>query len=630
MMHGSERKRKIIDGALISMFFYHFYIALTGLPEPLSVRSIHVSFVLFLGFVRYRFSSKDKSTEVPWYDWALACAGVVSAVYMHLRYEEITLRMPYFDPLTPGEWGIGIMTLVLVLELTRRSIGWTLPILVLLTIVHSVFGPHFPGMLNHPGIPLQNVIDHLFLTSNGLYGALTSLSLAEIFMFITFGAFIQVVGGEAFFTQVAEGATKNLIGGPAKSAVIGSSLFGCVSGSGAANVYATGAITIPMMKRAGFKAEFAAAVEACASTLGQIIPPVMGASAFLIAEFSRRPYLDVAYAAVLPSIFYIYAIYLAVHMEAKKMGIGVYQGAEEIPPIRKTLTDYGHLLLPVAALVFFLAERRTAYYAATMSTIAIVLVAFLRANTRLTVAKFLEGLRNSIWRLVSIATTLFCAGTAVAVLQTTGVPFKFSNFIIQLAQGNLLVTLVLVAVTVIVLGMGLPVSGAFLIAALFGAPAMIELGVDPFVSYMFIFMFAMTSMITPPVCISTFAAASIAGTDFMRTGLRGVALGFSAYIIPFMVVYNPTLLSIFDQGIFFAAQSFFSTLLGISSFVIGVSGMFLMRLNAVQRIILIVMGCGLIWPGTVSDLMGLAGFAFVYVWQKYFQKQDGPATAGSA
>jgi TRAP-type uncharacterized transport system fused permease subunit len=290
--------------------------------------------------------------------------------------------------------------------------------------------------------------------------------------------------------------------------------------------------------------------------------------------------------------------------------------------------DYGHLLLPIGALVYFLADHRTAYYAATMSTISVLAISFLRAGTRLTVAKFLEGLRNSVWRMVSIATTLFCAGVAVAVLQTTGVPFKFSSFIVQLAQGNLLVTLMLVAVTTIILGMGLPVSGAFLIAALFGAPAMITLGVDPFVSYMFIFMFAMTSLITPPVCISTFAAASIAGTDFMRTGLRGVVLGFPSYIIPFMVVYNPTLLSIFDQGILFAVQSCFSTLMGIAAFVIGISGMFLSRLNPVQRGILIVAGCGLIWPGTLTDLVGLASFAIVFIWQKFFQKQANPTVAG--
>jgi TRAP transporter 4TM/12TM fusion protein len=608
---------KLIDGTLIAMFCYHFYVAFTGLPEPLDIRSTHVSFILFLGFLHYRLSSNDKSTDIPWYDCLLALAGLTSAVFIHVNYEAISFRMPYFDPLTTGEWIVGCLTIVLVLELTRRSIGFTLPLLVILAIVHSVFGPYFPSILNHPGIPFQNVIDHLFLTSNGLYGSLTSLSLAEIFMFIAFGAMIQVAGGEQLFTQVAEGLTKNLIGGPAKSAVIGSSLFGCVSGSGAANVYATGVVTIPMMVRAGFRPIFAASVEACSSTLGQLIPPVMGASAFLIAEFSHKPYLDVAYSAIVPSIIYIYAIYFAVHQEAKKQGIGVIKGAENIPSIKQTLLDYGHLLLPVVVLVYFLGTHRTAYYAATMATISIVVVSFFRVSTRLSVAKLYHGVRDTIWRLVSIASTLFCAGLTVGVLQTTGVPFRISSFIIQLAQGNLLATCVLVAITAIILGMGLPVSGAFLIASLFGAPAMIELGVDPFVAYMFIFMFSMTSMITPPVCIATFAAASIAGTPFMRTGIQSVKLGLSAYIIPFMVVYNPTLLDIFDKGLVFGIQSFVSTILGVTAFVAGVANILVYKLNSVQRLLLIVGGLALIWPGTISDILGLGSLTIVYLWQRY-------------
>lgn len=613
----------IMNGVVCVMFIYHFIIAFIGLPEPLSVRSIHVSFVLFLGLLRYRASSKNKSSRVPWYDWILAACGIASAIYIHLEYDALlNLRMTYFDPLSTSEWIIGIMTLVLLLELTRRAIGPTLPLLVLATIIHSVLGPYFPGMLRHPGIPLRHIIDHLFLTTNGLYGALTSVSLAELFMFITFGALFQISGGERFLTLFAENATKNMIGGPAKSAVIGSALFGCISGSGAANVYATGTVTIPMMIKAGFKAEFAAAVEACASTLGQIIPPVMGASAFLIAELASRSYMEVAGAAILPSIFYVYALFIAVHLEARKMGIGVMKDAGNNPSMKRVMLDYCHLLIPVFILIYFLASRRTAYYASTMATLSILIIPFFRATTRYTFANFFTGIRSAVWRLISVSCTMLCAGVAVAVLQTTGVPFRLSGFIIQLAQGNLFLTLVMVAITVIILGMGLPISGAFLITALFGAPALIELGVQPFVAYMFIFMFALTSNITPPVCLSTFAAASIAGTPFMRTGIRGVVLGIASYIIPFMVIYNPTLLSIFDEGLLFAAQSFFSTILGITAFVIGVSGLYMCRLGLLSRLILLSVGLGLIWPGTISDLIGLFGFGLVTLWQLRLKKAE--------
>jgi TRAP-type uncharacterized transport system fused permease subunit len=279
--------------------------------------------------------------------------------------------------------------------------------------------------------------------------------------------------------------------------------------------------------------------------------------------------------------------------------------------------DFAHLLIPVAVLIYCLAIRRTAYYAATMATVSVLAVFWLRSTTRIGPSELIAGIRNVIWRMISIASSLFCAGMAVAVLQTTGVPYKFSGLIIQVAQGDLFITLVMVAITVIILGMGLPVSGAFLIAALFGAPAMSSLGVDTFVAYMFIFMFSLTSLITPPVCLSTFAAASIAGTDFMKTGFRSMILGSSAYIIPFMVIYNPTLLNIFEQGLLFAAQSFFSTMLGITSFVIGISGMFLNRLGVIQRMILILCGLGLIWPGTITDIIGLVGLILVYLWQRY-------------
>ena len=612
---------------VIAMFVYHFYIALTGVPEPLIVRPIHVAFVLFLGFLKIRASSKNKSDKIPWYDWILAISGVIAPLYILTDYRRITWRMPYFDPVMPLDTLFGALTIILVLELARRTVGKTLVVLVVVVIMYTIFGRYFPGVLYHSGVSAENLLEHLYLTSNGVFGSLTSLSQAELFMFITFGAFLQIAGGEKLFNDIAVAATKNSIGGPAKAAVIGSALFGTISGSGVANVYATGSVTIPLMKRAGYKPEFAGAVEAVASSLGQLIPPVMGASAFLIAEFSQRPYLNVAAAAVVPSLLYVYAIYMSVHFEARRLNLGKYSGGDlEVNPILETLKNYGHILVSVVILIGFLIMRRTAYYSATMAVISVVIISWVRAATRIGPKKFMEAVELSISRIVTIGATVIAAGLVVSTLQTTGTIFKITALIVQLAGGSLAVAVVLVALIVIILGMGLPPAGAFLIASVFGASALMNFGVAPFTTYIFIFMFGITAMITPPVCTASYAAASIANTSFMKTGIKGFLIGIPAYIIPFFIIYNPVLLDLFSEGAFFGVQILLSSVLGITCLVSGVSGYLLKKHNAAVRIILIINSLLLIWPETISDIIGLVVFAAIIGWQ-YFSIRAAPKAA---
>lgn len=599
---------------VLAMFAYHLWIALTGVPEPLFVRPIHVAFVLFLGFLKFRASKKTKNDFIPWYDWVGAFLGVMSTLYLLTDYDRINMRMPYYDPLMPLDWICGIIAILLVLEIARRTVGKTLVIFVAFILVHTLFGKYFPGVFSNPGISPARLLDHLYLTSNGLFGSLASLSMAQIFMFIMFGSFLQYAGGETLFFNIASAATKNTIGGPAKSSVIGSALFGSISGSGTANVFATGSVTIPLMIKNGYKPHFAAAVESVASSLGQLIPPVMGASAFLIAEFSQRPYLDVAAAAIVPSLLYIYAVYLAVHFEAKRMNLG-YAKTEDIDGVITTLYKYGHILISVAVLVGFLVMRKSAYYSATMALLTITAVSWLRASTRLGPKRLLMAIESGIHRLVTIAAVLFAAGIAVSAMQTTGTVYEITNVIVQFAQGKLIIAVLLVAITVIILGMGLPPTGAFLVASVFGAAALQEFGIDSFVTYMFIFMFGLTSMITPPVCTSSFAAASIAGTSFMKTGIKGFVIGIPSYIIPIMIIYNPTLLMIFNEGIWFGIQTFLTAVLGITCLVSGIAGMLLRRTNIIQRLILIVISLVLVWPGTFTDLIGITGFTVVLLWQ---------------
>lgn len=612
---------------LLGMFLYHFWIAITGMPEPLIARPIHVAFVLFLGFLMFRASNKMKKDKIPWYDWILAVLGAISPLYILSDYQRIAWRIPFIDTVYPLDMLFGTLTILLILELTRRTIGNALSIFAVAVLFYTLFGSHFPGALRQPSISPSNLIENLYLTSSGLFGSLTSLSMAEIFMFIMFGAFLQVAGGEKMFSDIALTATKNSVGGPAKAVVVGSSLFGTISGSGVANVYATGPVTIPLMKKAGYKPTSAAAIEAVSSTLGQMIPPVMGATAFLIAEFAQIPYLSVAAAAIVPSFLCMFAIYMSVHFEAKRHNLGKYADEDLVMrPIRDTLKDYGHILLSVGVLIGFLMMRRTPFYSATMAVMSVLVISWLRSTTRIGPKRFLKGVELGITRLVTIASSLIAAGVIVSCLQSTGTVFRITGMILDLAGGQMAIAVILVALVVIILGLGLPPTGAFLIASVFGGAAIISFGVEPLVAYMFIFMFGLTSMITPPVCTCTFAAASIAESPMMKSAVRGFVVGIPAYIIPFFVIYNPVLLRLFSEGVFYGIQVLVTAMLGIVCLVAGINGMLLKRVNVPQRIVLIIISIVLIWPEPISDIVGLVIFLSIVGWQ-YFSMRSAPKAA---
>jgi TRAP transporter 4TM/12TM fusion protein len=614
-------KAILIRATSVLMAGYFIWVAVAGMPEPLVVRPIFVGFVILLGFLGAGVGG-DGGTTHPAREilnWLLGALGVAQAIYIQVEYERIVTRLIYFDDITLGDWFFGVTTILVVLELTRRMVGNTLVILVASFVFYTIFGYLFPGFLRHPGIEVQVLLEQFFLSTNGLFGSLTSLALAEVLMFIFLGAFLQAAGGTEFFTRLAEAATKKARGGPAKASVIGSALFGAISGSGVANVYATGSVTIPMMKRAGFRAEFAGAVEAVSSALGQIIPPIMGATAFIIAQYARTSYLDVATAALVPSLLYIFAVYTAVHMETNRLGIGIFRSEIQPPSIIVTFRDYGHLLLPILILIVLLMQRYTAHFSATVAALSVIGLSVLRPATRMSWRGLLGAVETAISRVVSMTVTLVAAGLAVSALSSTGTVFKVSAMIIALAQGNFLIVCVLVALTTIVLGMGLPPVGAFLIASVFGAPALMEFGVDAFTAYMFIFMFGVVALITPPVCLTSFAAASIAETDFMRTGIKGFIIALPAYFIPFIIIHDPIYLHITAQGVVHGLWALFTALIGIVSLVGCTVGYLINRTAWPLRILLLAAALSLLWPGLPSDIGGITGLLTVVLIQ-LFQK----------
>jgi len=620
--------RWVVATTMVTMVAYHFYVALVGVPEPMLVRPVHVGFVLFLGFltVRARKSSVSDKVSAPWYDLVLAVAGAAGAIYLLLQHERVVMRLPFFDPVLPMDWAFGLLTIILVLELCRRVAGVALPILTMVLLAYTLVGHHLPGVLGHPPIELTAIFDEIYLTNDALFGGMANLSLTIVFMFVTFGALLQTGGGGQFLTGVVAAITRNTKGGPAKGAVVGSALFGAISGSGVANVYATGSVTIPMMIRAGFRREFAAAMEAVASQLGQLIPPVMGAAAFLVAEFSRVSYSHVMMAAIVPSLLYIFAIYVAACAETGRARIGIYRDPDSPDmSLGQVLYRYGHALIPIGILIYFLAERFTPYFAATVAAMSVPVVSWLRSETRMTPRNILAAVTEAGQRVVSIAAILLTAGIIIGTLQMTGVPFAITGMIVKLAGDSLPLALFLIALITIVLGMGMPVTGAFLIASLFGAAALTHFGVPPFVAYMYIFMFGLTANITPPVCIATFAAAGIAETSFLRAGVLGFLIGLPAYIIPVMIVFDPTLLMLFENGVLFGILAFVTAMVGIFAFVSGTMGWLVGHLNILQRLLLMGAALASMWPGVTSDAVAAAVISLIAGWQLYRRGAAGKA-----
>ncbi|CAM9765994.1 unnamed protein product [Ectocarpus sp. 12 AP-2014] len=620
---------RIITTIMVSVALYHFYIALSGVPEPMLVRPLHVSALIFLGFLVLPFRSKPPTDEEEalsrphWTGWILAILGLVSAFYLINDYERIVYRMVYLDPLQPLDWVVGLLTLALVMELARRVVGLILPALILCFALFTLFGNYLSGILRHQGTNAEKLLDHVFLTTTGLYGSLASLSLSIVFMFIAFGAFLQAAGGDRLLSQLIIALTRGRKGGPAKAAVVTSVLFGALTGSGAANVYATGAVTIPLMKRAGYRREFAAATEACASQLGQLLPPVMGAAAFILAEFSRVSYAYVAMAALIPSFFYVMALYLAVHLESNKAGIGIYEPEGEKVNIRSVLRTYGHLSIPLIILIILLMLRYTPYFAATVATLSVIPVSWLRKETRMGFSALMTAITSTMYRVVSIGVVLVCAGIGVAILEMTGVPYQITGFLINMSGGHLLPALLIIGGMTILLGFGMPVTGAFLIASLFGASALMQFGLEPFVAYMIIFLFALTANITPPVCVATFAAASIANCNFMRAGFIGLRLGMPAYIIPIIIAYNPTLLNITEHGLWVGLQVLLSTTIAVVGLVILMSNWMFHRLNHGQRALLLASLLAITMPSLLTDTLAAMAVCIVMIWQWLDSKRYG-------
>ncbi|MEW6376592.1 MAG: TRAP transporter permease [Thermodesulfobacteriota bacterium] len=605
--------KKMMAVIAIFMSAYHLYTAAFGAPEAMMHRSIHLIFTLTLILLLSITSRAGKKRVHIYLDFILFFLVFLSLGHVFLNYDYIVTRYPYVHPLTRWDFVMGITLTLLLLEGSRRMIGWALPITAMAFLLYTIFGEHLPGLMRHTGFSLETIIDQLYLTTEGIFGIPLGVSATYVILFVIFGAFLEQSGTGQFFMDFATSLVGGAKGGPGKISCVSSSLFGTISGSAVANVMVDGWLTIPLMKRTGFKHEFAAAVEATASTGGQIMPPVMGAAAFVIAEFTGISYIDICKHALIPALLYYLALFMAIHFEATKTGLlGVPK--EERPRLQYVIVTKGHLFIPLVVIVYFMLAGYTPMYACLYATLSVFLISMLRAETRMGLKKILSALEYGAMNMLPVAAACACAGIVVEMINLTGLGLKFTSFILFIAGDSLAPALIFTMIAGIILGMGLPTTAAYIVQAALLIPALIKLGVPVIAGHLFVFYFAIISAITPPVAMAVYAAAGISGSNIWKTGLAAMKIGATGFVVPFMFVYGPSLLLI---GSFVSiVATVVSASIGVIALSAGLMGWFLKEANIPERVMLVAAAILLIKPGLYTDAIGLGLLILVVLLQK--------------
>lgn len=584
----------------VSFSLFHLYTAFFGLLGGLLQRSIHLAFAMTLTFLLFP-GIKGGMKKVSPLGISMAVAGIVCAAYLVVEYEALSFRMgrpTFFDI------ALGIIEIILLLEMTRRVIGLTLPFVAILFLLYAYFGPYLPESISHRGYEFTRIVSQMYLTTEGIFGIPLGVSATFVILFIIFGAFLQASGGGQFFLDLALALFGRVRGGPAKIAVVASAFFGTISGSAVANVMGTGTFTIPLMKKTGYKPAFAGAVEAVASSGGQLMPPIMGAAAFIMAEILNIAYLHVCLAAAIPALLYYMALLMGVDLEAAKTGLkGLPK--EELPRVSTVLKEGWPLLVPPILLVYLLAIALvTPIKAASWSILATIIVSTIRKKDRMNLRKLIKALEDGARGAIEVAAACACAGIVVGVFTLTGLGMVLSGLLIDLAGGNLLFLLFLTMIASLILGMGMPTTACYIVLAILVAPALIKMGVLPIAAHLFVFYFGIISAITPPVALAAYAGAGIAGASPMQTGFIACKLGLAAFLIPYMFVYGPSMLG--KGSWVMILWTAISGLLGSACIAAAVQGWILTRLTLPLRIFLAAGGICLIKPGLLTDLMGFA------------------------
>jgi TRAP transporter 4TM/12TM fusion protein len=586
---------------------FAIYTAAFGVQPDFIQTSVHLSLALILVFTLS--ANKTSSSLKIVYDWSLAVLAFITIGYHFIFYNEVAARE---GVLTNTEFWLGIGAIALLLEGTRRIMGWPLVILALIFILYTFFGPYLPELFEHRGYDLERVISQIYLGADGIFGTPLFVSSTFVVLIVIFGALLEISGASGVLMDIATALTGRARGGPAKAAVVGSSLMGMISGTAVANVLTTGTISIPLMKRTGYRPAVAGAIEAVASTGGQLMPPIMGAAAFIMADITETPYTTIALAAIIPSVLYYIAVFFAVHLEAVKMNICPVEDGD-LPKIVQTFRHGGHLLLSIVIFILMLAFGYSIMFSSLYAIFGVVLLSFLRKWTRLTPKRLLTALINGAEAVLTVALATGTAGIIIAIISLTGLGLVFSTLIITASDGNLFIALALTMLSSLVLGMGLPTAAAYILVATLTAPALVELGVNLLAAHFFVFYSAMLSAITPPVALAAYAASGIANANPIRIAIIAVKFGLAAFIVPYFFVLNPALLG---QGTLTQVGSaFVLAVLAAVAMAAAVQGWFLVKLNLIERIAIAAVVFLLFIPDTTSNISGLTVLVLVVIWQ---------------
>lgn len=517
------------------------YAAAWSRSDALSLTITFLSLMLVLSFLLVGPSARSNAERVLPLDGLLSLLAAATGVYFVMQSGSIAERITLLDPLTPWDVGFGSLMILLSLEAMRRTVGLGLTAIVILFIAYNLLGDRLEGPLQHGEISLTHFLDIMVFTTDGLFGVPLRVAATYAFLFVLFGTLLSKTGGADFFFNLAASLTGRARGGPAKIAVISSALYGTISGSPTSDVVTTGSVTIPMMKRLGYKSSFAGGVEVAASTGGSLLPPVMGAAAFIMAEYTGIPYVDIAFAALIPALLYYLPIYLVVHLRAERVGLkGMAEG--DVPRVGATLRQGGLFLLPLAVITWALVEGYTPTYAALYGSAAVLVVSSLRRATRLDFRKAYEILAETSLRMVSVAGACAAAGLVIGGITMTGLASKFSNLVFLLSGANEFVSLVLAGMLTLILGLGMPTPSAYILAAVLVAPIMKNLSVGLMAGHLFLLYFAVMSALTPPVAVAAYAASAIADENPLKIAGNAVRIALAAFFLPFAFVFHPELL----------------------------------------------------------------------------------------
>jgi TRAP transporter 4TM/12TM fusion protein len=595
-----------------ALTIFQLYTALRGTYSSLVQGSIHVGAAMGLIFLLYPVK-KSLSTRpgVAWYDVILAALTIWTNFYVVFNYERLTTQSVIFGYSTL-DYTVATLGVLLVLEGTRRCVGLPIVVIASLALVYGIFGPYMP-IFRHSGFSFERMATEVFFTTSAIFGTPIQISSTFIYLFLFFGVLLIKTNIGQFFNDLAFGATGRFTGGTAKAAVAASGLQGMVSGSSVANTVTSGSFTIPMMKRAGFRPEFAAASEASASTGGQIMPPLMGAAAFIMAEYTGIPYNEIIVLAFIPAVLYFSGVFMGVHFEARRQGI-LGLSRDQLPAIGGLLKRVD-LILPLVVIVYLLLSGRSPQNAALYAIATAFLISFIRRDTRMSLGRIAKLFENGARAALPVIAACASAGIIAGMVTKTGLGGKLGGGIVDLAAGNFVLVLVFTMVACIVLGMGLPTTANYVVTATVAAPILVgQFDVAVIAAHMFVFYFGIVADITPPVCLAAYAGAGIAGANPMRTGVTAVMLAIAAFIIPYTFVTNPVLL-LQDATVANLAPAILTALLGMGAISAGIMGYLVGPTNIVERMVLIPAGIMLVYPSLFVSLLGLALAAGVGIFQ---------------